>query len=167
MRRGSKQHEQELQKTIADMRNEGYRILDLHGNSPDAIAVKEDVIVAVEVLGKDWRIRPNGKTKELHGSWTYAGKERQYSMFDEVKIVTFIRNKEGFNDEELTEAILRYLKASHQREVRTNEIWENMPWQVSQRRIRQILAFLETKKLVCSEIREDGRHGRYRIYKLW
>jgi hypothetical protein len=165
LRRGSKQHENELRKAISDMEMEGYRVLDLCGHSPDAIAVKDGKIVALEVLGKDWRNHPKTQRRELHGSWTHAGKKKQYAMFDDLKIVTFVRNGEGFNDEELTKTIMSILGECSTGKLRANEIWGSLPFSVSQRRVRQILEELETKRMVKSELQLKGRHGRYKIWK--
>ena len=96
MRIGNKQHETELKKVISNLEKEGYNVVDLKGFSPDAIAVKNNKIVAVEVLGTSWRHHPKTTTLELHNSWTYRGKRNQYNMFDEVKIFTFVRPKKPF-----------------------------------------------------------------------
>ncbi|MCJ7424860.1 hypothetical protein MUP01_11440, partial [Candidatus Bathyarchaeota archaeon] len=148
------------------MESEGYRVIELHGYSPDAIAIKDGRITAVEVLGKQWRTNPRGGTKELHGSWTHAGKKKQYAMFDALKIVSFVRNGEGFSDKGVTDSILSILGERSNGSLRANEIWESLPCQVSQRRVRQILEGLETEGVVKSELQSNGRYGRYKLWKL-
>lgn len=170
MRRGSKQHEEELKKAILELQNEGYRVIDLNGVSPDAIAIKDGKIVAIEVLGKCWRkcankfAKEKGLTGYWHGSWTHRGKSKLYSMFDEVKIFTFKRNGEGFTkDSEMTDLVLKTISES-KNDLRTSEIWEQVSERISQRRVRQILAELREKKLVTSEAHSEGRHGRYNTW---
>jgi hypothetical protein len=166
MRRGSKQHEDELRKTIASLEKEGYRVIDLCGYSPDAIAIKDGKIIAVEVLGKQWRKSPTGNAEQLHAGWTHSGKKKQYMMFDDLKIVTFVRSGEGFSDPELAKAVMATLAQCPTGILRANDIWKSLPCSFSQRRVRQILQELEKKQLVQSELRCDGRQGRYRLWKL-
>ena len=84
-RRGSMEHEigviDELNKLIQD----GWKVINLKGVSPDAIAVKDNKIVAIEVLGMKYR-----KGKGYHRNWTYKNKKELYSMFDDVIIKTFV-----------------------------------------------------------------------------
>jgi len=89
MKEGYAQHEEVLSDMIADLEEEGYRVIRLAGKSPDAIAVRDQYeIHAVEVLGKTHR-----KGRGWHTSWSYKQKKKDYSMFDEVMIRTFKRNK--------------------------------------------------------------------------
>jgi len=84
----SEQHEQVLKETIEKLKSEGYHVIDLERKSPDAIAVKDGKIIAIEVLGithipsKGWKHK-----------WTHKAKQQVYHMFDELKIITFKRNK--------------------------------------------------------------------------
>ena len=99
MQIGKAQHEEVLSDFIADLEEEGYRVIRLEGKSPDAIAIKIDYtsdptslvieVSAVEALGKTYR-----KGRGWHGSWTYTNKKKLYSMFDKVLIRTFKRVKE-------------------------------------------------------------------------
>jgi hypothetical protein len=164
MRRGSKQHEEELKKTMLELQKEGYRVIELRGHSPDAIAIKDNRIIAVEVLGQCWRNNPKYHYDELHSGWTYAGKKKQYSMFDDVKIVTFIRSGEGDKHPELPSLIMDLLSNVNVKQ-RTVEIWDHLPFFVSQRRVRQVLVKLEKKKMIESETQSNGRYGRFNVWK--
>ena len=84
---GNKQHEKVLKETIEKLEEKGYRVVDLKGKSPDAVATKDNKLIAVEILGETHR---KGKWKK---SWTYTQKEDDYSMFDDIIIKTFRRNK--------------------------------------------------------------------------
>jgi len=84
---GNKQHEKVLRETIEKLEKDGYHVVNLKGKSPDAIATKDNKLIAVEVLGETYR---KGKWKK---SWTYTQKEDDYSMFDDILIRTFKRNK--------------------------------------------------------------------------
>jgi len=86
---GGKKHEKLLKETIKKLEKEKYRVIELKGKSPDAIAVKNNKIVAVEILGVSY----NYKKKRWHKSWTYTQKEDNYSMFDRVIIKKFKRNR--------------------------------------------------------------------------
>lgn len=80
-RTGSIQHETEVKKTIKKYQSEGYRAIDLQGLSPDIIAVKDNRIFAIEVIG-----RKKGHTMKQSIRW----KKDQYSMFDDVLIERFV-----------------------------------------------------------------------------
>ncbi len=89
---GGKKHEEALEKLIDEMNLDGWKIINLHGKSPDAIAVKNNKIVAVEILKKIKTERKNpdlakkkGKFKwSFAGGYTLASKRSNYDMFDEV-----------------------------------------------------------------------------------
>ena len=51
---GGFDHEKTLDEMVKTLEFEGWRVIKLHGKSPDAIAVKDNKIVAVEIL-KQWR----------------------------------------------------------------------------------------------------------------
>lgn len=161
MRKGSKQHEDELQKTIEKLTEEGYRVINLQGQSPDAIATKEGKIIAVEVLGKSWRYHPKTTSKELHSGWTHLGKIKEYSMFDDVKIIEFVRNGEGFDNGKTEEAILNFLRTNKEG-MRANVIWEKLTFFLSRQRVYQVLTKLEEEGKTKSELYADGRHRRYK-----
>ena len=69
------QHRKEVLKYFKELEKEGWKVIDLQNKSPDGIAVKDNKIVAVELLLKK-------NIKE-----TYKGfKSREYSMFDDILI---------------------------------------------------------------------------------
>lgn len=86
-RHGSTQHMREVQKHIDELIKKGYRVIDLQGKSPDAIALKDDKIYAVEVLGRQYK-RGKGWIKK----WSHVSKKKNYDMFDDVIIFSFRRN---------------------------------------------------------------------------
>ena len=81
---GSMEHELKLVDQLKKMVEDGWKVINLRGLSPDAIAVKDGKIVAVEVLGMSYK-----KGRGYQHSWTYKGKKESYSMFDDVIIKTF------------------------------------------------------------------------------
>lgn len=89
---GTEKHELALENKIKELESIGWRVVNLHGKSPDAIAVKDDKIVAVEILKKIKTQRKNpdlarkkGKFKwSFAGGFTLASKRSNYDMFDEV-----------------------------------------------------------------------------------
>ena len=85
---GSVQHEIELVNELQKLHNDGWKVINLRGLSPDGIAVKDGKVVAIEVLGADYR-----KGKGWRHSWTYKDKKERYSMFDDVIIKVFHRKK--------------------------------------------------------------------------
>ncbi len=85
-------HQAALEEKIRELELEGWRVVNLHGKSPDAIAVKDDRIVAVEILKKIKTERKNPELAKKKGKfkWTFAGgftltsKRSNYDMFDDV-----------------------------------------------------------------------------------
>ena len=94
---GSQAHEEKLDETKNDLEKEGWRVTKLHGKSPDAIAVKNNKIIAVEIL-KSWRkerknpemVKRHGKFQSrYYGGVTKATKRSNYDMFDDVVFGVF------------------------------------------------------------------------------
>jgi hypothetical protein len=84
-RRGTPLHESTLQSFKHELEQQGARVILLRALSPDGIAVFPDGrICAIEALGKHHRTG-----KGWHAGWSFRGKARQYSMFDEVLIKPF------------------------------------------------------------------------------
>lgn len=89
---GSPRHEEILGEKIKELELDGWKVVNLHGKSPDAIAVKDNKIVAVEILKKIKTERKNqaiarrkGKFKwSFAGGYTLTGKRSNYDMFDDV-----------------------------------------------------------------------------------
>ena len=168
MKIGRRQHEIELEKAKKQLTEEGYRVIDLKGVSPDAIAIKNGKVIAVEVLGRNWRFHKTGKNRkkpyrELHASWTYDGKEKTYAMFDGVRFFEFIRENIVINDSKVTKEILSKIENS-KKPYAVNEMWKDCQYVVSQRRIRDILEQLYHQNKIGSNMTEHGRRGRFRIY---
>lgn len=89
---GSLEHEKTLEEKLTQLEKEGWKTINLHGKSPDGIAVKDGKIVAVEILKKiRIRLGPSnvrkGKGKmrwKYVGGHTLAGKRSNYDMFDDI-----------------------------------------------------------------------------------
>jgi Holliday junction resolvase len=85
-------HELALKEKIKELEMDGWRVVNLQGKSPDAIAVKDKQIVAVEILKKIRTERKNPELARKKGKfkWTFAGgftltsKRSNYDMFDDV-----------------------------------------------------------------------------------
>jgi len=168
MRIGGKLHELELKKTIQKLRNQGFRVVNLQGLSPDAIAVKNGKIIAVEVLGYHWREKPR---KEWHAGWTHRGKRRAYSMFDEVLIFTFKyppahKGKSETIKERADETVLAIKKMLEGKKLTTTQILEMLPFHLTRRQVNRILEHLRTTGKVVKETVSKGRHGRYCVWSL-
>ena len=89
---GGEKHEAALQIKIKELEQDGWKVSNLHGKSPDAIAVKDNKVIAVEILRKIKSERKNldlarskGKFKwSFAGGYTLVGKRSNYDMFDDV-----------------------------------------------------------------------------------
>lgn len=88
MKKGGERHEKKLKEVIQEFKRKGYKVVDLEGKSPDAIAVKDNVVCAVEVLGRVHR-----KNRGWKKDFTIIQKKSLYSMFDKVFIRTFRRGE--------------------------------------------------------------------------
>jgi len=88
---GSIEHERVLRETIEKLERDGWRVIRLDGKSPDAIAIRDDVVMAIEILTA--RHRPG---KGWHKSWSIKGKLRAYSMFDKVMIVVYRKEPKNY-----------------------------------------------------------------------
>jgi Holliday junction resolvase len=88
MQIGKSRHEVELSKTLEGLRSDGWKVVNLKGKSPDAVATRDGELIAIEVLGM---VKVAKHTYEH--SWTYKGKRQLYEHlgFDELKIFTFER----------------------------------------------------------------------------
>ncbi|HXG14224.1 MAG TPA: hypothetical protein VNK25_03740 [Candidatus Nitrosotenuis sp.] len=93
MRKVSKEkHMAALKEKTKELELQGWRVVDLQGKSPDAIAIKDGRIVAIEILRKIKTERKNpdlakkkGKFKwSFAGGFTLASKRSNYDMFDDV-----------------------------------------------------------------------------------
>lgn len=83
--RGSQEHEDTLFEFVKELRENGYHVILLQDKSPDAIAVKDDKIYAVESLGFTY-VKGIGKRR----NWTWSQKKATYSMFDGLLVKQFM-----------------------------------------------------------------------------
>jgi hypothetical protein len=86
---GGDEHKVREKQVMDEYGSRGWKVINLHGSSPDLIASKDGNIIAIEVLGINLTRR--GKRH----SWTYEGKMERYKRlgFDDVKIETFEYSK--------------------------------------------------------------------------
>jgi hypothetical protein len=77
-------------RRLDELRNLGFRTIDLKGRIPDGIAVRDGKIIAVEVLT---RFRDKRGHVKFNGGTTIERKKHDYAMFDEVLVFTFDRDK--------------------------------------------------------------------------
>lgn len=96
-KKGNEQHEKELQRACKELRSDGWKVIDLEGRSPDAIAVKEEKVVAVEVLMK-YKIERNDNDHRRYrwkfsGGFTLTQKKNIYKMFDDVLFFFYLKEK--------------------------------------------------------------------------
>ena len=93
-KRGGKEHEEALERVLNSLKENGWKAFSLDGKSPDGIAVKDNEIIAVEILRKFKTERKNPEQIKKHGRYvtryvggtTIAAKKRGYSMFDRVLV---------------------------------------------------------------------------------
>ena len=92
----SERHEELVKQKVEQLETEGWHIVTIGRNHPDAIAVKDGVIMAVEVLRKIKRKdKQKRKGKGQSRGWRYQGgltlaeKVRRYSRFDKTLFVTY------------------------------------------------------------------------------
>ena len=80
----SKEHEEELEKYMNELKEQGFKVIKVGRKIPDAIAVKRGKVFAVEMMGK----RHRGKK-----GWTFkVGKKQKleaYAAYDGVLFRAF------------------------------------------------------------------------------
>lgn len=86
----SKRHEELVAAKVHELMNEGWRVVTIGNRHPDAIAIKDGVIMAVEILKKYKHVSKAGKNK----GWKYTNgamkqKLEGYAHFDKIAFVTF------------------------------------------------------------------------------
>ena len=84
----SERHEQALQEEINRLKSLGFKVINLEEKSPDAIAIKDGKVYAVEVLG----ISYYKKKRQWKGTFSIRQKRLIYHMFDGLFIKNFTRN---------------------------------------------------------------------------
>ena len=82
---GDTQHEQVLEIYLKELEQMGYKTINLKGKSPDGLAIKDNKIIAIEVLSSYY----NKKHRGWNTKRTKKQKKELYSMFDDVFIRTF------------------------------------------------------------------------------
>lgn len=90
---GKSKHEKVLNVKVLELEKEGYRVIKLNGKSPDAIAVMDNKIFAVEAEGINRRTREGKQGRRANGFNRYHvnAKRKQLSMFDGVIFAIFER----------------------------------------------------------------------------
>lgn len=81
----SQQHIDKLKEVIKELKSVGYKVIDLENKSPDAIALKDNKLYAVEVLSRQYDMK-RGRWKK---KFTIIKKKEIYHMFDGLIIRTF------------------------------------------------------------------------------
>lgn len=87
----SEQHFEEVRKAIKELESKGYRVINLELKSPDCIAIKDNKVYAVEILGLNTLTG-----KGIPDKYTVKDKVATYHMFDDVIIRTFLRKKNNW-----------------------------------------------------------------------
>jgi len=87
--RKTKNQKTVLNETIKQYQDNGYNVIALEKKSPDAIAVKNNRIFAIEIIGL-----PVGSAGKYH----IKAKEDIYDMFDGLMIKTFYYDNDASND---------------------------------------------------------------------
>ena len=102
----SERHEELVKQKVEQLEAEGWHIVTIGRNHPDAIAVKDGVIMAVEILRKMKRKttqkRPGkGKSRgwRYQGGLTLIEKVRRYSRFDKTAFVIYYGSTGEIADE--------------------------------------------------------------------
>ena len=108
-KRGKYSHEKGVVDFLSELREQGWKTINLKGKSPDGIAVKDNKIVAVEILTKD---------KYSSGGYHKGGKKSDYFMFDDVFIRVIERDK--YNDD--SERVFQ-LARKQRTEEKIDEVW--------------------------------------------
>ena len=71
----SLQHRRAFLEYFDELEKDGWKVIDLQNKSPDGIAVKDNKIVAVEII-----------LSSQTGKYTSKTKKKEYSMFDDVLV---------------------------------------------------------------------------------
>jgi len=81
-------HERELKRYAKELQEQGWRVILTAGKIPDAIAVKEGKIYAVEIMPYIRKRAAQSRGGKMRwapqGGFTYAMKRRNYDMYDGV-----------------------------------------------------------------------------------
>ena len=90
----SLQHRMAVTKYLEELKKDGFKVIDLQNKSPDGIAVKDNMIYAIEVL-----LELNKKNRAKINR-----KKREYFMFDNILFKVVERkpvncDKQGWENE--------------------------------------------------------------------
>jgi len=116
-KKGKEKHEKALQEKLKELETEGWKVINLHAKSPDGIAVKDEKIVAVEILQRIKTARHNPEQQKKKGYWnvkyasgyTLANKKSDYDMFDDVFFGFY--EQEGYRTKKKADYIKKYGKS--------------------------------------------------------
>jgi hypothetical protein len=81
---GSDKHESKLQEIKEKYTQEGYRVIDTRARIPDLIVLKENRIIAVEIMGRQHKKGKGWKKKA-----SFITVLNKYYMYDDIVIYTF------------------------------------------------------------------------------
>ena len=122
--RGGYTHEKGIIVFLNELRARGWKTINLKGTAPDGIAIKDNMVAAVEVITYD---------DSTSQSYNVRMKKDRYFMFDDVFFRLLKRNDEQANIEnERVYNIARKKKL----EQKINEKWDKYGVQ-SKKRIKQ------------------------------
>lgn len=92
---GSRQHQETIISYLMELETKGYHTVNLHGRSPDGIAIKDNKIYAVEILGFDY-IPKTG----LDSLSMVREKKENYEPYDGILFKFFKREKKKLSEPE-------------------------------------------------------------------
>ena len=79
-----KLREEKLNKYIKELEQQGFRIINLERRKPDAIAIKDNKVYAVKMVGKRYK-----EGKGWSADITKTAYKKRYTMFDGIKSKDF------------------------------------------------------------------------------
>ena len=81
----SEQHKEIINSVLQELKLNGYRVFDTRYARPDLIAIKDNKLIAIEIMGRHYI---NGKGWKK--GWSSSQKERRYlPLFDDLFIYEF------------------------------------------------------------------------------
>jgi len=81
---GGLQHEQLLDQKIEEYIRLGYKVIKTDARIPDAIAIKDNRVIALEIMGRKHKVG-----KGWRKTRTMKNIKEKYYMYDEVVVYTF------------------------------------------------------------------------------
>lgn len=92
----SELHQKKVKEEIQRLESQGYRVIDTERKCPDAIAVKDGKIFAVEILPRRYK-----KGRGWNCKWSLRAKKINYKMYDDIFFAFYKRNADGTEYTEL------------------------------------------------------------------